>query len=177
MDGPNFDPVIGEEVRVQGQSGLYKIIGVDRAVVRFAMPGMPVITDGSNVVSLRREGRNTLDVIGGVPWTSLVYVDETRAVRRVIEWLKTNPDDLHYPENIGGYEIEARNDHAGNPSIFVRFLADTDYFYENGRTSQERIATLNKFTFEVEQILLGLGLDRWIYVRFGEVRRALEVAS
>jgi hypothetical protein len=112
-----------------------------------------------------------------IPWYRLNYVDETCAVRHAIEWLKTNPDGRKYPGYVIDYEVKAGNDHAGNPSIFVRFLVDPDYFYENGRASQEKIAALNEFTFGVQQVLSGLGLDSWTYVQTGEARRALDVAS
>jgi hypothetical protein len=126
-------------------------------------------------VDLKRTGNDSR--VRNVPWTWLEYVDETRPVRRAIEWLKTNPDNRPYPAYIVNYELEARNDHAGDPSIFVRFLVDSDYFYENGRASQERIAALNEFTYQVQQVLLGLDLDRSTYVQTGQARRALDVAS
>jgi hypothetical protein len=56
-------------------------------------------------------------------------------------------------------------------------LVDPDYFYENGRASQGKIVALNKFTYDVQQVLLGLELNRWTYVQTGEARRALDVAS
>jgi hypothetical protein len=112
-----------------------------------------------------------------VPWYRLRYVDDTGPVRHAVEWLKTNPDGRKYPDYIVDYEVETGTDHAGNPSIFVRFSVDPDYFYENGRASQEKIAKLNEFTYGFQQTLLSLGLSRWTYVRANEARRTLDVAS
>ena len=176
MDGPNFDPVEGEEVRVEGYPGLFRIAQVHSPLRSF--PGMAP-SGLAGMVTLESVGFGATQQrrLDGIPWTSLRYTDESRPVRRAIEWLKTNPDGKKFPEYVVNYEVKVGDDHAGNPSIFVRFLVDPDYFYENGRPSQENIAALNKFTFEVQQFLLGLDLDRWIFVRSGEARRALDVAS
>jgi hypothetical protein len=173
----NFDPIIGEEVCVLGRMEFFKIINVQPSC-RIAPPNLQNIAAGAlglGTVDLQILGNNT--ILEGVPWALLQYNDETRPVRRTIEWLKTNPDGRRYPDYIVDYEVETGNDHAGNPSIFVRFLVDPDYFYENGQASQEKIAQLNEFTDEVQQTLLSLGLNRWTYVRAGEARRELDVAS
>jgi hypothetical protein len=178
MANLNFDPVVGEEVRILGRAGLFKIVRVDRPDVRIAPPNARDIAAGAlglGTVDLQIVGSDS--VVQDVPWALLQFDDEARPVRRAIEWLSTDPDNLKHPSYIVDYEIEAKNDHAGNPSIFVRFLVDPDFFYENGRPSQENIDALNEFTFEVKQILLGLGLERWIYVQTGVARRTLDVAS
>ncbi len=181
-----LDPVVGLEVCIRGDRGLFEIIAVHP-------PNSTTIPEGwESFAHLGAEGGRTVDLkrlrsdshlfspIQGVPWSQLQYVDESETwpVRHAIEWLKTNPDRRKFPDYIDGYEVEDGDDHAGNPSIFVRFFIDSDYFYEkNGRASEERIAVLNEFTFEVQQVLLGLGLDRLTYVQTGVARRALDVAS
>jgi hypothetical protein len=141
-------------------------------------PGLennPIGAEGGRTVVLKRVGSDS--IVRNVRWASLQYVDEAGQVRHAIEWLKTNPENRQFPDYIVDYEIETGSDHAGNPSIFVRFLVDPDYLYENGHASKEKIAALNEFVFEVQQILLGLGLDRWTYVRSAEAQRTLDVAS
>jgi len=177
MDGPNFDPVMGEEVRVHNRPGLFKIIRVQPFVwtARPELENLSVREMGLDTVDLKQDGSNSL--LHGVPWFLLEF-DEVRSVRRAIEWLKTNPDGKKFPDYIVDYEVNARDDHAGNPSIFVRFLVNQDYLYgEDGHPSHENIAALNEFTFKVQQVLLGLELDRWTYVQTGEARRELDVAS
>ena len=175
MDDLNLNPVVGEEVRWGYQPGVFRIVRVRQPGDELPNPNLRTPVSGMGTVDLRREGSDIIHE--GVPWAVLQYVDEPRPVCRAIEWLKTNPDNRQYPGYIVDYEVEARNDHAGNPSIFVRFFVDPDYFYENGRASQERIAALNEFTYQVQQVLLGLDLDRWTYVQAGQTRRALDVAS
>ena len=162
----DFDPVVGEEVRVLGRPGEFKIEKV------YCVPDNQI---GIGTVDLRNEKENSL--LRAVSWVMLEYPNwQTRRVRCLIEWLKKVPEHRMYPSYIVDYEVEARNDHAGNPSIFVRFLIDPDYFYENGRPSEEKIAALNAFAYEVKQRLLDLGLDRWTYVQTSEAQRVLDVA-
>src|SRR5271167_5017577 len=181
MEGPNFEPVLGEEVRfkdtLQKRPGIFKIIGVHSANDKLAQSDPLSVYGrfGLATVDLRPEGKG-LD-LPFMPLEFLEYVDETRNVRRTVEWLKTNPDSRKYPDYIVAYEVKAGDDHAGNPSIFVRFFVDPDYFYENGRASQEKIAALNEFLDDVRKELLCSDPDRWIYVRAGEAQRTLDVAS
>lgn len=181
MGNLSFDPIVGEELRVLGRQGLYKVVRVymkpptktwqTKGDVGPPSPALELM-----FVDLKSE--ESSEVLTDVPANSeRLKFDETHPVRCAVEWLKTNPDGRKYPDYIVNYEVETGNDHAGNPSIFVRFLVDQDYFYENGRASQEKIAKLNEFTDEVQQTLLSLGLNRWTYVRAGEARRALDVAS
>lgn len=175
-----LDPIVGLEVRVPGFSGPYEIASVEApnsTTIPERWEGNSLGAEGGRTVDLRRLSDDSL--VRNVPWSHLRYLDESETwpVRHAIEWLKTNPDNRQFPSYIVDYEVEARNDHAGNPSIFVRFLVDPDYFYENGRPSEEKVAALNAFAYEVKQRLLDLGLDRWTYVQTGEARRALDVAS
>jgi hypothetical protein len=178
MDGLNFAPFVGQEVLVSGIPGLFQIVEVRPPNSPTVPPGWEnnvMGSEGGRTVDLRRVGGDSL--LRSAPWAWLRYVDEAGVVRHAIEWLRTNPESHRFPDYIVNYEVESGNDHAGNPSIFVRFLVDADYFYENGRVSQEKIAALNEFVYKVQQILLGLGLDRWTYVRSAEAQRALDVAS
>jgi hypothetical protein len=175
MDGLNFDPFVGQEVRVLGRPGVFRIVRIFQPGEEHPNPNLRTTEGRMGTVDLKREE----DGFGlqAISWSRLNYVDETGAVRHAIEWLRTNPENRQFPNYIVSYELESGSDHAGNPSIFVRFLVDPDYFYENGRASQERIAALNEFVYEVQQVLLGLGLGRWTYVRSAEAQRALDVAS
>lgn len=180
-----LDPVVGFEVRLRGDRELFEIVAVHPPNATttpeewesFAHQG----SEGGRTVDLKRlrGDAHYFSPIQGVPWSQLQYVDDCEIwpVRHAIEWFKTNPGNKKYPDYIVDYEVEARNDQAGNPSIFVRFLVEPDYFYENGSPSKRKMAALSDFVFEVEQVLLGLDLNRWIYVQSGVVRRMLEVAS
>jgi hypothetical protein len=176
MDGPNFDPVEGEEVRIEGNPGVFRIAQVHSPAHSF--PGFPpsgldgMVTLEPIGISAIRQKR-----LDGISWTSLRYVDETRPVRRTIEWLKNSPDNRQYPGYIVDYEVKAGEDHVGRPSIFVRFFIDPDYLYVNGQASEEKVIALNEFLDGVRDELLNLELDRWISVRVGEERRTLDVAS
>jgi hypothetical protein len=181
MEGPNFDPALGEKVRfkesLQKRPGIFTIVGVHGANDKLAQSDPLNVYGrfGMTTVDLRPEGKG-LD-LAFMPLDSLQYVDETRDVRRTIEWLKTSPDNRKYPDYIVDYEVQASEDHEGRPSIFVRFFIDSDYFYENGRASKEKVVALNEFLDAVRDELISLDLDRWISVRVGEARRALDVAS
>jgi hypothetical protein len=175
MDGLNFDPYVGQEVRVLGRPGVFRILHVYRPGKEHPNPNLRTPEGLSGTVDLQREKDGF--ALPGIPWYRLNYADETGPVHHAIEWLKTNPDGKKYPDYIVDYEVSTSDDHAGNPSIFVLFLVDPDYFYENGRASQGKIVALNKFTYDVQQVLLGLELNRWTYVQTGEARRALDVAS
>ncbi|MGB8259446.1 MAG: hypothetical protein WCE75_03810 [Terracidiphilus sp.] len=175
MEDWNLDPVVGEEVRLDGRRGVFKIVHVWHPDEAHPNANLRTVEGSSGTVDLLREdGALRLD---GIPWHRLKYVDGTRSVRRVIEWLRTNPEGKVFPSYVVDYEVEAGEDHAGNASIFVRFLVDPEYVYENGRPSEKKIADLNRFLEEVRRELLVLDLDRWLYVRAGEVRRELDVAS
>ncbi|MGA2252448.1 hypothetical protein [Terracidiphilus sp.] len=171
----NFDPVQGEEVRVEGRPGIFRIKRVYQPGEKHPNPNVRTSEGSLGTVDLKQE--QTGFDLPGIPWHRLVYVDEARPVRRVIEWRKKNSKGNSYPCYIVHYDVESGEDHDGNPSIFVRFLADRDYLYENGRLSEKKIAELNEFLDEVRRELIGLDLDRWIYVRAGEAQRELDVAS
>jgi len=180
-----FDPVVGLEVRLRGDRELFEIIAVhplnSTAIPEGWQSFAQMGAEGGRTVDLKRLRSDSpyFSPIQGVPWSHLQYVDDSEIwpVRHAIEWLKTNPDGRQYPDYIVDCEIEARNDQSGNPSIFVRFLVEPDYFYENGSPSKRKMAALSEFSFEVEQVLLGLNLDRWTYVQSGVARRALDAAS
>lgn len=175
MDGLSFDPMVGQEVAVLGRMGVFRITHVYQPGEEHPNPNIRTPEGRLGTVDLKREDDGF--ALPAISWFRLRYLDETGPVRHAIEKLKTSPDRRNYPDYIVGYEVETGSDHASNPSIFVRFLVDPDYFYENGRPSEEKIDALNAFIYQVQQVLLGLGLDRWTYVRAAEARRALDVAS
>lgn len=175
MEGPNFDPRVGEQVRVGFRPGIFKVTKVRPAGEEHPNQNLHTTESLLGTVDLRQDGSGF--ELPAIPWHRLDYVDEARVVRRVIEWLKTSPDGRKYPDYIVDYEVTVEDDHAGNPSIYVRFLVDSDYFFENGKPSEEKVAALNAFLYDVRQTLLGLGLDRWTYVRAGQARKVLDVAS
>jgi len=175
MEGPNFDPVVDEEVRVGFRPGIFKIIQVHPPGEEHPNQNLHTPQSIFGTVDLRQKGKGF--ALPAIPWHLLKYVDETRFVRRTIDWLKTSPDGGRYPGYIDGYEVRDGEDHEGNPSIFVHFFVKPDYFYENGHASEEKVAALNEFLDGVRDELLSLDLERWISVRAGEARRALDVAS
>jgi hypothetical protein len=101
----------------------------------------------------------------------MLVFDETRPVRRAIEWLKENPV-VPIPNYVLDYQVEARDDHQGNPAFYVRFFVEPD-----DQPSPEKIKELNRFLGSVQTMLLSLGLDRWPYVQVSEKRSLLNVAS
>ncbi len=177
----NLDPVVGEEVRVPYRLGVFRIVQVFQPGEEHPNPNLRTPEARLGTVDLKREDNGFF--LPGVPWHRLKYVDETRPVRRTIEWLKTNPEEWlktypeGYPDYVVDYEVTAGNDHAGNPAIFARFFVDPEYIYENGRPSEKKVAELNEFLDSVRAILIGLDPDRWTYVRAAEARRALDAAS
>ena len=175
MEGPNFNPVVGEGVRVGFRPRIFKITQVRTPGEEHPNQNLQTSQSMFGTVDLRQNGNGFS--VPAIPWQLLKYVDETRFVRRTIDWLKTSPDGRQYPDYIVDYEVKEGEDHEGNPSIFVRFFVDPDYFYENGHASMEKIAELNKFLDGVRDELLSLDLERWISVGSGEARRALDVAS
>jgi hypothetical protein len=175
MEGPNFDPVVGEEVRVRFRPGIFKIIQVRPPKEEHPNQNLHTPESIFGSVDLRQKGSGF--ALPAIPWHLLNYVDVTRFVCRTIDWLKTSPDGRKYPDYIVDYEVKDGQDHEGNPSIFVRFFVDPDYFYENGHVSEEKVAASNEFLDSVRNELLSLELDRWISVRAGDARRVLDVAS
>jgi hypothetical protein len=165
----NFDPVRGEEVRVKGRPGLFRIICVRRPGEDHPNLNLRTFETREGTVDLRREG-NDFD-LPGIPWHRLDFVDETRPVRRAIEWLKENPV-VPFPDYVLDYQVEARNDHQGNPAFYVRFFVEPD-----DQPPHEKIKELNRFLDSVSTMLLSLGLDRWPYVQVSEKRSLLDVAS
>lgn len=171
MANLNFDPVIGEEVGMIGIPGLFSIVKVDppdrtTVVPGFEHSGFAGAETGSTV---DLKGSNGL-VLRWVPWSNLRF-DETRRVKRAIEWLKENPT-VPFPDYVLDYQVEAKDDHQGNPAFYVRFLAEPD-----DQPSPEKIKELNRFMDSVSSMLLSLGLDRWPYVQVSEKRSLLDVAS
>ena len=176
MDYLNLDPAVGEEVRVRYRPGVFRITQVYRPGEEH--PNFHLRTDEGRLngtVDLRREADGFS--LPAIPWNRLTFVDETRPVRRAIDWLKTSPEGQKFPDYVVGYEVTAGDDHAGESAFFVRFIVDPDYLYRDPWPPNEKIAELNKFMEQVQTELLSLDLGRWIYVRAGEARRALDVAS
>src|ERR1700722_3812324 len=155
MANLNFDPVIGEEVYTPGHfGGPFKIVAV-----------YPTAQTGLGSVDLKQIGNNHL--LQGVPWSMLLF-DETRPIRRAIEWLKENPV-VPFPNYVRDWEVEARDDHQGNPAFYIRFIVEPD-----DQPSPEKIKGLNRFLNSVTTTLLSLGLDRWPYVHVSEKRSLLD---
>lgn len=158
MANLNFDPIIGEEVHTPGHyGGPFRIVAVH-----------PTTHSGLGTVDLKQTGNDHL--VSGVPWTMLLF-DETRPIRRAIEWLKENPV-VPYPDYVIDYQVEAKDDHQGNPAFYVRFIVEPD-----DQPSREKIKELNRFLDSVTTLLLSLGLDRWPYVHVAEKRSLVDVAG
>jgi len=174
MSDLNFDPIVGEEVRVLGRPGLYKVV---RAYMKSSRVwrtegdvGPPSSPLELMFVDLRSEesGKILMDVPA---YSERLKFDETRPVRRAVEWLRENPV-VPFPDYVLDYQVEAKDDHQGNPSFYVRFFVEPD-----DQPSPEKIKELNRFLSSVQTMLLSLGLDRWPYVQVSEKRSLLDVAS
>jgi hypothetical protein len=172
MHGLNFDPFVGQQVLARGYRGVYKIVSV-------RSPNLTAVPEGWKPNDMGAEGGRTVDLRGvasdsfvqSVPWAWLDYVDETGPVWHAIEWLKENPV-VPFPDCVLDYQVEARDDHQGNPSLYVRFFVEPD-----DQPSAEKIKELNRFLDSVSTLLLSLGLDRWPYVQVSEKQSLLNVAS
>ena len=169
MDNVNLDPVVGEEVRWAYQPGVFRIVRVRYPGQEHPNPNLRTPLSGLGTVDLKREGSGF--IYESVPWGVLQFVDETRPIRRAIEWLKENPA-VPFPDYVLDYQVEARDDHQGNPAFYVRFFVEPD-----DQPSSEKIKGLNRFLDSVSTMLLSLGLDRWPYVQVSEKRSLLDVAS
>jgi len=167
MVGINLDPQVGAVVYVQGHSGRFRITRVD------ACTDNPRLTRFYGCIDVE-ELRTGFKLVR-IPVGALIY-DEDRPVHRAIEWLKTNPE-RPYPGYVDGYEVEAGEDHEGNPAFFIRFFVDPENIYQDGQPSEGRIEELNQFLGVVQTTLRGLSLDPWPYVRVSEKWRLLDVAS
>lgn len=158
MANLNFDPVVGEVVNTPGHfGGPFKIVAVH-----------PTTRAGLGSVDLEQMENGHL--LEGVPWSMLLF-DETRRVRRAIEWLKENPV-VPFPDYVLDFQVEARDDHQGNPAFYVRFIVEPD-----DQPSPAKIKELNRFLDSVTTLLLSLSLDRWPYVQVSAKRSLLDVAS
>ena len=169
MSDLNLDPIVGEEVRWEYRPGVYRVVRVRYPGDEHPNPNIRTPFGGLGTVDLQQAGSGFIHE--GVPWAVLRYVDETRPVRRAVDWLRENPV-VPFPDYILDYQVEARDDHQGNPAFYVRFFVEPD-----DQPSPEKIKGLNRFLASVTTMLLSLGLDRWPYVQVSEKRSLLDVAS
>jgi len=175
MSDLNFDPIVGEEVRILGRPGLFKVVRAYRKPQTktwrsMSDDGVPSLALELMFVDLQSEEGD--EVLKDVPAnTERLKFDEMHPVRCAIEWLKENPV-VPFPEYLVDYEIEARDDHQGNPAFYVRFLVEPD-----DQPSPEKIKELKRFLGSVTKMLLSLDLDRWPYVQVSEKRSLVDVAS
>ncbi len=174
MGDLNFDPIVGEEVRVLGRPGLYKVVRVyvksSTVWLTNGDVGPPSSALESMFVDLKSEESGK--VLTDVPaYSERLKFDETRQVRRAIEWLKENPV-VPFPDYVLDYTVEAKDDHQGSPAFYIRFFVEPD-----DQPSPEKIKELNRFLGSVSTMLLSLGLDRWPYVQVSEKRSLIDVAS
>lgn len=175
MGDLNFDPIVGEKVRVLGRPGLFRVVRVymkppTRTWRTKGDLGPPSPALELMFVDLKSEGNG--EVLAHVPANSeKLRFDETHPVRCAIEWLKENPV-VPFPDYVLDYQVEARDDHQGSPAFYIRFFVEPD-----DQPSPEKIKGLNRFLDSVSTMLLSLGLDRWPYVQVSEKRSLLDVAS
>jgi len=171
----NFDPRVGEEVRVLGRPGLYKVVRVYTMSPTATWRTEGDIGPPSSALELMfvdLKSEESGNVLRGVPaYSERLKFDETRPVHRAIEWLKENPV-VPFPDYVLDYKVEAKDDHQGSPAFYIRFFVEPD-----DQPSPERIKELNRFLGSVSTMLLGLGLERWPYVQVSEKRSLLDVAS
>jgi hypothetical protein len=175
MSDLNFDPIVGEEVRVLGRPGLYRVVRVYRKP-----PSRTWRTNGDvgpstsalEVLFVDLKSEDSSEILKEIPAHSeKLRFDETHPIRSAIEWLKENPI-VPFPEYVLDYQVEAKDDHQGNPAFYVRFIAEPD-----DQPSPEKIRELNRFLDSVTNLLLSLSLDRWPYVQVSAKRSLLDVAS
>ena len=170
MSNLNFDPVVGEEVRIHGRPGLFKVVEVHPFVwiAPTGMEHLPVNKMGLDTVDLQGEGGNSS--LQGVPWVLLEYIDETRPVRRFLEWLKQD-DSFRYPQGITGFRVDSEERYDGEPQFVVRFLVDGA-----ASPTREIVREWNDFTSRVREQILTLNLDRWVQVMVQKEQETMHAA-
>jgi hypothetical protein len=162
MGDLNFDPVVGEEVRVVGRPGMYKVARV------YALPptgtwrtegdlGPPSSDLELMFVDLKSEESGK--VLARVPaYSERLKFDETRPIRRFLEWLKQD-ESFRYPQGITGFRVDSEERYDGEPQFVVRFLVDGA-----APPTREIVREWNDFTSRVREQILTLSLDRWVQV-------------
>jgi hypothetical protein len=174
MSDLNFDPIVGEEARLLGRPGLYKVARVYMKSSRIwrTKDGNGTPSSPLELMFVDLKSEESGEVLTDVPaYSERLKFDEARTVRRAIEWLRANPV-VPFPDYLLDYQVEAKDDHQGNPAFYVRFFVEPD-----DQPSPEKIKGLNRFLDSVSTLLLSLGLDRWPYVQVSEKRSLLDVAS
>jgi hypothetical protein len=174
MGDLNFDPIVGEEVRLLGRPGLYKVV---RIYSIFSTVNQQPSDDGPPSSALEAKyidlkSKESGKILTEVPARSeRLKFDETHPVRCAIEWLKESPT-VPFPDYVLDYQVEAKDDHQGNPAFYIRFFVEPD-----DQPSPEKVKGLNRFLDSVTTLLLSLGLDRWPYVHVAEKRSLIDVAG
>jgi hypothetical protein len=175
MGDLNFDPVVGEEVRILGRPGLYKVVRVSMKSPTKTWRTKDDVGPSTSALELMfvdLKSEESAEMLTDVPaYSERLKFDESHPVRCAIEWLKENPV-VPFPDYVLDYQVETKNDHQGNPAFYVRFFVEPD-----DQPSPEKIRELNRFLDSVSTMLLSLSLDRWPYVQVSEKRSLLDVAS
>jgi hypothetical protein len=170
MGDLNFDPIVGEEVRVLGRPGLYKVVRVYiksskiwRTKGDVGPPSPPL-----RLVFVDLKSEESGAVLLGVPSISEnLRFDETHRVRCVLEWLKQD-ESFRYPTGIVDFHVDSEERFDGEPQFVVRFLVDPAV-----QPTRERVWEWNEFTSRVrERILSSLDLDRWVQVMLQQEQEA-----
>lgn len=156
MDNVNLDPVVGEEVRWGYQPGVFRIVRVRYPGDEHPNPNLRTPLTGFCTADLQRAGNNFIHE--GVPWGVLQYIDETRPIRRFLEWLKQD-ESFRYPQGITGFRVDSEERFDGEPQFVVRFLVES-----TAQPTRETVREWNDFTSWVREQILTLILDRWVQV-------------
>ncbi|HVC61396.1 MAG TPA: hypothetical protein VND19_13670 [Acetobacteraceae bacterium] len=69
-------------------------------------------------------------------------------------------DDMRWPEDMKGYDVEFGSDWEGDPAVRVWFLIDDDL-----RPSDEKLQRVGRFKDAVTRALLDAELSHWPFVR------------
>jgi hypothetical protein len=70
------------------------------------------------------------------------------------------------PDFVKGYEVSVDDDSTGEPALYVRVLVAPKAKY-----SRSEVGSWLDFTNLLQNVLLGLHVQRYPYVQVGEVRR------
>jgi hypothetical protein len=171
MSDLNFDPIVGEEVRVLGRPGLYKVVRVYMKSSRVwrtkgdvGPPSPPL-----KLIFVDLKSEESGEVLTDVPSNSeKLEFDETHPVRCVLEWLKQD-ESFRYPSGITGFRVDSEERFDGEPQFVVRFLVDSA-----AQPTRERVQEWNEFTSRIrERILTSLNLDRWVQVMLQQEQEAV----
>ena len=163
----NLNPENGDEVRVLGRPGVFRVFKVYQPGEEHSNPNLRTSEGLLGTVDLKQEEDGF--ILPAIPWYRLRYVDkEIRIIRRLLESLKQD-ESFRYPFGITDFRVDSEERYDGEPQFVVRFIVDSAV-----KPTREKVWEWNEFTSRVrERILASLDLDRWVQVMLQQEQEAV----